>query len=86
MFQDSEYLITGFTEGDGKEKGMIVFECVTPEGKVFHARPSWTYAERAKAFKKGTSYIGKMLTVKYFELSDDLVPRFPVGLEIRDYE
>jgi ATP-dependent DNA ligase len=86
MFQDSEYLITGFTEGEGKEKGMIVFECVTPEGKIFHARPAWTYAERTKAFKKGESFIGKMLTVKYFELSDDLVPRFPVALEIRDYE
>jgi hypothetical protein len=27
-----------------------------------------------------------MLTVRYQELTDDGIPRFPVGLEIRDYE
>jgi len=28
----------------------------------------------------------KYLTVKYFELTDDGIPRFPVGLAVRDYE
>ena len=37
-------------------------------------------------FEKGKSYIGKMLTVKYQELTDDGKPRFPVGINIRDYE
>jgi hypothetical protein len=31
-------------------------------------------------------YIGKDLTVQFFELTDDGVPRFPVGIAVRDYE
>jgi hypothetical protein len=30
--------------------------------------------------------IGKSLTVRYFEMTDDNIPRFPVGVSIRDYE
>ena len=30
--------------------------------------------------------IDKKLTVKFFELTDEGVPRFPVGLVVRDYE
>ena len=35
-------------------------------------------------FANGDAYIGKMLTVKFQELSNDKVPRFPVGLHIRE--
>ena len=49
-------------------------------------RPQGNYDERKKQYKEGKKYIGKMLTVKYQELTNDHVPRFPVGLAIRDYE
>ena len=41
---------------------------------------------RKALFKYGRDYIGEMLTVRYQELTDDGVPRFPVGIAIRDYE
>jgi DNA ligase-1 len=31
-------------------------------------------------------YYGKLLTVKYQELTSDGIPRFPVGISFRDYE
>jgi DNA ligase-1 len=31
-------------------------------------------------------FYGKLLTVKYQELSADGIPRFPVGIAFRDYE
>ena len=37
-------------------------------------------------FKNGDKYMGKMLTVKYQNLTDLGVPRFPVGIAFRDYE
>jgi hypothetical protein len=36
--------------------------------------------------EQADSFIGKMLTVKYQEMSPDGVPRFPSGIAIRDYE
>jgi DNA ligase-1 len=85
-FMDSEFKIVDFTEGTGTEKGLIIFECITSDGSKFRVRPSMSFEERAKMFKKGKIYIGKMLTVKYFEMTDSDIPRFPVGLCVRDYE
>ena len=39
-----------------------------------------------KMLEQADSFIGKMLTVKYQEMSPDGVPRFPCGVAIRDYE
>jgi len=85
-FQDAEYKIVGFTDGDGRESGLIVYRCVTDSGFEFGVRPQGTHETRARAFKDGQSYIGKHLTVKFFELTEDGVPRFPVGICVRDYE
>ena len=35
---------------------------------------------------RAKEFIGKMLTVRFQELTDDGLPRFPVGIEFRDYE
>jgi hypothetical protein len=34
----------------------------------------------------GGAYVGKKLTVRYQELTDEGLPRFPVGVAFRDYE
>jgi DNA ligase-1 len=49
-------------------------------------RPRGTREDRAHFFQQGTRYIGKMLTVKFQGYSEYGIPRFPVGIAIRDYE
>jgi len=87
-FEDAEFIITGYKEGDGKEKGMIIFECITPPpgSRIFDVRPVGTYTERKKMWRDRDLFIGKLLTVKYFGMSNEGTPRFPVGLSVRDYE
>ena len=87
-FITEEYEITGFKEGKGKEVGQIIFIVKTKKGQRFDVRPEGTAAERRAMFKKGSSYVGKLLTVKFFELTAKGIPRFPVGIKggIRDYE
>jgi ATP-dependent DNA ligase len=85
-FLDGEYLIVGFTQGTGGETGCIIWECHTPAGQPFRVRPRGTQEDRKVLFQNGSDYIGKKLTVRYQELTDDGVPRFPVGITIRDYE
>lgn len=85
-FQDAEFEITGFTDGRGKEKGLIIFILKTPEGKEFSATPNMPNDERSRMFKHGKDFIGKLATVKFFEMTPDKVPRFGKVIAIRDYE
>lgn len=86
MFEDSEYEITGYSSGTGVEEGCVIWECKTKAGQKFMCRPRGTREERVELLAKGDSYIGKMLTVKFQELTTDGIPRFPVGIGVRDYE
>jgi hypothetical protein len=85
-FFDDEYEIIDYKEGEGVEAGCVLWVCKTAEGKTFNCRPRGTREDRAEMFGRGDEYIGKMLTVRFQELTTDRVPRFPVGLAIRDYE
>jgi DNA ligase-1 len=85
-FEDDEYEVVGFTEGEGQEKGLVIWICKTKGGKKFNVRPRGTHEERAALFKDAASYVGKKLTVRFQELTGDGIPRFPVGITFRDYE
>ena len=86
-FIDEEFEIIDYTTPDqGKEVGCVIWICRTKEGKQFSVRPSGNYQERKKLYREAKKYIGKMLTVRYQELTNGHVPRFPVGVTIRDYE
>lgn len=85
-FCDTEYPVIGYKQGDGEEKGCVIWQCRTPAGLEFAVRPRGTRTDRIELFANGTAYIGKLLTVRYQELTTDGVPRFPVGISFRDYE
>lgn len=85
-FLDEEFPIVGFKEGDGVEKGCVLWRCVTASGLEFDCRPRGTREDRIALFRNGPKYIGKKLTVRFQEWTTDGKPRFPVGLTIRDYE
>lgn len=74
-FQDMEFKIVGFTEGENStEKGCIIWICQTKDGKEFNVRPKGSFEERRKLFKNGKKYIGEMLTVSFFDHTDDGIP------------
>ncbi len=79
-FDDAEFKVVGFYEGEGRFKGCVTWKCVTDDGKEFSACPRGTLEDKQEWFKRANKYIGKLLTVRYFGLSDDGIPRFPVGV------
>ena len=86
-FEDSEYEIVGCSEAVGNDKGTVIFSCLEPKsGTTFSVRPKGSREQRKEWFDNFEKYKGKMLTVKYQNLSADGIPRFPVGMSIRDYE
>lgn len=90
-YQDSEFEIIGGKEGTGTDTGCIIYRCITESGGEFDARPRGTVEDRQQMLIDLPNDIGKMLTVRYAELSDDGIPLQPVGIPaeaeaVRDYE
>ena len=85
-FQTEEYEITGAKTGHGRDADAVVWVCKTQDGQQFNVRPEGTIIQREEDYKNHKKYIGKMLTVRFQNLTAIGVPRFPVGVVIRDYE
>jgi DNA ligase 1 len=87
-FDDAEFEIIGIDEGRGKLAGHVgAFICRMSNGKEFLAKMSGDTGRLRDYFLDPSSCIGKKLTVKYQGLTGkEGVPRFPVGVAIRDYE
>ncbi len=89
-FDDDEFEIIGGKEGTGTDAGCIIYRCRTESGGEFDARPRGTVEERRLMFIQLPNAIGKMLTVRFAEYSEDGIPQQPVGVPeaeaIRDYE
>ena len=82
LFKDDEFEVVGHHEG---ANGIPVFDCKV-KNTTFGVMMKGTLASRQERMKNISDYYGKMLTVKYQELSADGIPRFPVGIAFRDYE
>ena len=85
-FQTEEYEITGAKTGHGRDADAVVWVCKTQDDREFTVRPEGTIIQREEDYKNHKKYIGKMLTVRFQNLTALGVPRFPVGVVIRDYE
>jgi len=84
-FTTEEYKIVDATEATGRDKGTVVWIC-TNGTQNFSVRPRGTQEQRTRMLREKDKYLGKMLTVQYQNLTNMGVPRFPVGLVVRDYE
>jgi len=85
-FMEEEFEIIGFHDGEGVDRELVIWDCITKEGKTFSVRPRTTFEERRRLFKEASTYLGKYLTVIFQEYSPDMIPRFPVGKDIRIIE
>lgn len=88
-FEDREFKIVDAKKGSGTEEGAIVFTCENENGDRFDVRPRGEIDKRKKMFLEKEKYFGKMLTVRYQNTGIEEInslPRFPVGIEVRDYE
>ena len=84
-FQTEEYEIVGAKEATGREKGTAIWECITGE-HVFHVKPEGSLEHRRSLWRERGKYVGKYLTVRFQNLTEMGLPRFPVGVTVRDYE
>ncbi len=85
-FFEDEFQIIGFKEGDGRDKGTVIWVCKTEgkDGKEFSVRPRGSVALRTELYQNAHEWVGKKLTVIYQERMESGIPRFPVGKSVRD--
>lgn len=83
-FEDTEFKVTGTKLDPGVEEYNFVWECQTPTGKNFRVKPTGTEEERNIMYNSKHTYIGKLLKVRFQGVSEDGIPRFPIGLCFRD--
>ncbi len=89
-FMDAEFRIVDAIENKGTQVNQCTFICETDQGTRFGVKPKGDSVCREQYWTdwKAGKLHGKMLTVRFFEwtTSKESVPRFPIGMYIRDFE
>jgi len=84
-FDDAEFKIIGVEPGRGRMAECAVFVC-QGKGGEFRCKMEGALDTLKPYLDKPKTVIGKMLTVRYQGLTNGKLPRFPVGVCVRDYE
>lgn len=85
-FKDEEGEIINVIEENGTENELCLFVIRDIRGNEFVVRPRGSFEQRKEWYRNRNKLIGKKYTYRYFELSEYGVPRFPIGVTLRDYE
>jgi DNA ligase 1 len=76
-----------FLDGDFEVVDIVPFEKYPEQGKIFckdnggngfYATPKMSHKDRESLLKNKAKYIGKIANIRYFEKTDEGVPRFPI--------
>lgn len=84
-FEDADFEITGTEEGRGLMAGRAVFVCKTASGGEFRCKMEGPM-EALRQYLGNPKVVGKKLTIRYQGFTSGDLPRFPIGVAVRDYE
>jgi ATP-dependent DNA ligase len=83
--QDDEFDIIGIEEGRGKLAGHVgALVCITRDGQEFKAKPAGATERLREYFLDHGLWRGRQLVVKFQSLTSYGIPRFPVGLRLKE--
>jgi DNA ligase 1 len=82
---DDEFEIVGIEEGRGKLSGHVgAFVCKTKDGQEFKAKPAGATERLREYFLDHSLWEGRQLVVQFQDLTSYGIPRFPVGLRLKE--
>lgn len=85
-FRDEEGRVVGVSDASGREAGAALLQVETREGKLFTLRMVGSLERRRLWLQNPALVVGKQVTYRFQDKTDSGLPRFPRGIEIRDYE
>jgi len=81
-FIDEVYEVVDVLPSDkNPEQGVV--HCKLPDGRTFGCGMKFSHKEREDILNNKADYIGKMSETRFFEFSDEGVPRFPICFGFR---
>lgn len=83
-FDDAEFEIVGVVPGRGKLTEMGMFICKTEDGSTFECKMKGELEGLKKFLANPQEYIGQQLVIQYQGLTKNGIPRFGVGLRLRE--
>ncbi len=78
--EDAEFVVIGWSTD---KDGVIKYRCVQEQGIEFEVRPVGNEKERAELLQTADADVGKLLTVRFQERSDDNIPLHGRGVAFR---
>ena len=81
-FQDLACTIVG-VEPSEKRPDQGSFICALEDGRTFGCGMRFSHEERKDVINNPQNYIGQIAEIRFFEYTDDQLPRFPVCIGIR---
>jgi DNA ligase-1 len=84
LMADAEFEVVRVEEGRGRMAGLALFVCRTEEGKEFRVKMEGELEALRKYVEDPSLAVGRMLTVRYQNLTNEGLPRFPVGVRFRE--
>lgn len=60
-----------------------IFICKLEDGRTFGTGMKFSFEEREEILNNKTNYIGKTAEIRFFEYTDEGLPRFPVCVGLR---
>lgn len=86
-FQDAEYTVLEVVEGLGNRAGTAGAMIVRgDDGKQFRTNIKGSREYVKELLEQKNELVGKQVTIKFFNLTPDGIPRFPFVVGIRDFE
>lgn len=82
-FQDDEFQVVSVNEGEGSNVGLAILVLELPNGKTFSAVPEGGMARRRQLWADRHDLLGQWWTVRYFYMSKDGVPIYPIAVAER---
>jgi DNA ligase-1 len=82
-FEDAEFKIIGVKEGRGKLQGHAIFTCTVDGTEDFDVKLKGKEETLKEIFQNQPQYIGQLLTVQFQGRTKNNIPRFPVGVRLR---
>lgn len=86
-FHDNEYIILDVYEGKGRlanKVGQMLFK--NEDGKEFYSTVNGTEEYLTELWLQKDQLIGKLATIKYFELTIEGIPRFPKVINVDRFD
>ena len=87
-FMDAEYRVIDINMGNGNRTGTakhLVCFC-DKTNQTFNSNIKGSFDYLKEIYDNRKDYIGKLATIKFFQLTPDGIPRFPFAIGFRDYE